>query len=64
MTDKWHGGKGDRPRKDRKDELYQQGWDRIFGRKDSQSQTDSHKGESDSDTERGYRVGDFHKAKR
>jgi hypothetical protein len=37
MTDKWHGGKGDRPRPTDKDK-YADGWERIFGNKDDEKQ--------------------------
>ena len=31
MSNKWHGGKGDRRRKQADDKKYRSGWDRIFG---------------------------------
>lgn len=34
MADQWHGGKGDRRRKDADDQKYREGWDRIFGNGD------------------------------
>ena len=43
MTDKWHGGKGDRPRKGRRDDLYQEKWDTIFNNKDSKHERDSNR---------------------
>lgn len=64
MTSKWHGGKGDRPRKGRRDDLYREGWDTIFNNKDSKSKRDSVGGGLDQDSQDGYRVGDVHKAKR
>jgi len=43
VTGKWHGGKGDRPRKQSDQKAYDDGWERIFGQKDKQSQTDQSK---------------------
>lgn len=34
MTDKWHGGKGDRPRKASNQKAYSDNYERIFGKKD------------------------------
>ena len=31
MSNQWHGGKGDRRRKNANDDAYRSGWDRIFG---------------------------------
>lgn len=33
MTDKWHGGKGDKLRKTSNTNLYKKGWDNIFNKK-------------------------------
>lgn len=33
MSDKWHGGKGDKPRKTNNQKQYTDNWDRIFGKK-------------------------------
>lgn len=30
MSNKWHGGKGDRRRTKANDDAYRSGWDRIF----------------------------------
>ena len=35
MADKWHGGKGDKPRKTSNSKKFSDGWDRIFGNKNS-----------------------------
>lgn len=37
MGEKWHGGKGDRRRKQADDDAYRKGWDRIFGNGDKSS---------------------------
>ena len=34
MSSKWHGGKGDKPRKTNNQKQYADNWDRIFGKKD------------------------------
>ena len=34
MTEQWHGGKGDAPRKQSDQKAYEDGWDRIFGKKE------------------------------
>jgi hypothetical protein len=31
MSNRWHGGKGDRRRKNANDDAYRSGWNRIFG---------------------------------
>jgi len=36
MSSSWHGGKGDAPRKGADRKAYEDGWDRIFGKKDSE----------------------------
>ena len=36
MSNSWHGGKGDAPRKGADRKAYEDGWDRIFGKKDSE----------------------------
>jgi hypothetical protein len=33
MSNRWHGGKGDAPRKSADRKAYEDGWDRIFGKK-------------------------------
>jgi hypothetical protein len=33
MSEKWHGGKGDKPRKNSNQKAYADNYDRIFGRK-------------------------------
>lgn len=33
MSNKWHGGKGDKPRKTNNQKQYADNWDRIFGNK-------------------------------
>lgn len=38
MSDKWHGGKGDRPRKNSNQKAYSDNYDRIFGKKKGQAQ--------------------------
>jgi hypothetical protein len=43
MTDKWHGGKGDRPRKASNQKAYSDNYDRIFGKKQSQQEIDFEK---------------------
>lgn len=51
MSGKWHGGKGDGRRKDADDAKYREGWDRIFGKRDSSNtQGDSNKGRSQTAT--------------
>ena len=35
MTDKWHGGKGSKPRKV-DTEKYSDNWDKIFGKKEKE----------------------------
>lgn len=45
MTEQWHGGKGSKIRKSSDMKKYEQGWDRIFGRKkiDDKSSEESSK---------------------
>jgi hypothetical protein len=38
MTDKWHGGKGDRLRKGSNQKAYSDNYDRIFGKRQPQQQ--------------------------
>lgn len=38
MTDKWHGGKGDRRRKGSNQKMYSDNYDRIFRKKTGQAQ--------------------------
>ena len=35
MADQWHGGKGDRRRRNADDKKYRSGWERIFGNEDN-----------------------------
>jgi len=37
----WHGGKGSLPRKNDNKTAYQDGWERIFGKKDNKSNNNS-----------------------
>lgn len=41
MSNKWHGGKGDKPRKTHNQKLYAHNWDRIFGKKESDAKINS-----------------------
>ena len=61
MSGKWHGGKGDKPRKSQREDLYKQGWDRIFNKDDSQPKGDPNRKRPNRDAQAGYRVGDIHK---
>lgn len=38
---KWHGGKGDSPRKGADLNKYESGWEKIFGNKDSDDEYDN-----------------------
>ena len=37
MTEKWHGGKGDRPRPISNREQFEKNWNLIFGKLDNES---------------------------
>ena len=41
MSNKWHGGKGDKPRKTNNQKQYADNWERIFGAKSKQSKINS-----------------------
>ena len=41
MSDKWHGGKGDKPRTTNNQKQYRDNWDRIFGKKDVEPKINS-----------------------
>ena len=41
MSNKWHGGKGDKPRKTNNQKQYADNWDRIFGKKESEPKINS-----------------------
>ena len=43
MSNKWHGGKGDRRRSNADNNKYRKGWDRIFGNGDKNSDRDKRK---------------------
>ena len=52
MSDKWHGGKGDKPRKQSDRKAYEDGWDRIFGKRDSsESKRDPNQGKPNDDAQ-------------
>jgi len=44
MSNQWHGGKGDKSRKQSDTKAYEDGWDRIFGNKNRRDEGDSNKG--------------------
>lgn len=51
MSNQWHGGKGDSPRKQSNQKAYEDGWERIFGKRDSsKSKGDTDKGGSQEPT--------------
>lgn len=55
MSGQWHGGKGDSPRKQSDRKAYEDGWERIFGKRhDRKPEGDSDKNGSkeSTDTER------------
>lgn len=41
MSNKWHGGKGDKPRKTNNQKQYADNWDRIFGKKETDTKINS-----------------------
>ena len=49
MGQQWHGGKGSAPRKESDQEAYNDGWDRIFGKKEDEKVEDELSGEDVSD---------------
>ena len=52
MSGQWHGGKGSAPRKNNDQKAYEDGYERIFGKRNSGStQGDSHRGTTLGDAE-------------
>lgn len=41
MSNKWHGGKGDKPRKTNNQKQYADNWERIFGTKSKDGKINS-----------------------
>jgi len=41
LSNKWHGGKGDKPRKTNNQKQYADNWDRIFGKKETDTKINS-----------------------
>lgn len=41
MSNEWHGGKGDKPRKTNNQKQYADNWDRIFGKKETDTKINS-----------------------
>jgi hypothetical protein len=41
LSNEWHGGKGDKPRKTNNQKQYADNWDRIFGKKETDTKINS-----------------------
>lgn len=53
MSGAWHGGKGSAPRKNNNQKAYEDGYERIFGKRNrSSNEGDTHRGTVEPDAER------------